>query len=277
MTRIFLIFFCLSITLCSTAGIRELQVMDTAIIKVVYKRTIVLDTLSPSKSFKKDILTLFAGKRASAFYSEENRTDLEMQENPEYLLNSFRDHEMFKYLSGLEKEAIFRNYSNMTQIVHQRYDLSNWQLNEEIIQPKWIIQDSIINLMGFECIKATTHFRGREWTAFFSPEIPIPEGPWKLIGLPGIVLKAYDAKKEYCYEVLEIYSNNPGKVEYFNYRDRLIIKDRIKGLQHRYRVKDSNLADKIETLYGLPHNSDKVVTEQNKRYDFEETDYPHTI
>lgn len=64
-------------TLYSPAKTREVHVIDTARIKIVYERIMVLDTLCPNKRFKNDILSLFAGDRASAFYSEENRTDLE--------------------------------------------------------------------------------------------------------------------------------------------------------------------------------------------------------
>lgn len=275
MARILLMVLFLFCTLCSSARTREVHVIDTARIKILYKRTMVLDTLLPDRRFKTDNLTLFAGERASAFYSEENRTDLEMQENSEYLLSSFKDLESSKYLAGLEKEAIFRDYNKNKQIVHQRYDLSNWQLNEDIAKPHWEIQDSIINVLGYDCIMATSEYRGRKWFAFFSPEIPIPEGPWKLIGLPGIILKACDEKNEYCYEAISIDTRNPGLVEYYNYRDRLIVKDRIKGLSHRYRVKESNMMDKVRIAYGISNKSAKADTIQNRRYDFEETDYPH--
>ena len=275
MARILLMVLFLFCTLCSSARTREVHVIDTARIKVLYKRTMVLDTLLPDRRFKTDNLTLFAGEHASAFYSEENRTDLEMQENPEYLLSSFKDLESSKYLAGLEKEAIFRDYNKNKQIVHQRYDLSNWQLNEDIAKPHWEIQDSMINVLGYDCIMATSEYRGRKWSAFFSPEIPIPEGPWKLIGLPGIILKACDEKNEYCYEAIRINTSNPGLVEYYNYRDRLIVKDRIKGLIHRYRVKESNMMDKVRVAYGISNKSTKADTIKNRRYDFEETDYPH--
>lgn len=275
MTKVLFLILFLFGTHYTSARTREVHRIDTAKIKIVYKRTMVLDTLNPSKRFKTDNLTLFAGERASAFYSEENRNDLEMQENPEYLLNSFKNLASSKYLASLEKEAIFRDYNKNKQIVHQRYDLSNWQLNENIDKPHWQIQDSIINILGFDCMMASSEYRGRTWSAFFTPDIPIPEGPWKLIGLPGIILKACDDKCEYCYEAVKINTCNPGLVEYYNYRDRLIVKDRINGLIHRYKVKESNKMDKVRAAYGLSNKSVNADTTQNRRYDFEETDYPH--
>ena len=48
----------------------------------------------------------------------------------------------------------------------------------------------------FKCFKASCNFRGRDYTAWFTLEIPLPYGPWKLQGLPGLILEAYDTDKE---------------------------------------------------------------------------------
>ena len=42
----------------------------------------------------------------------------------------------------------------------------------------------------YECFMATADYHGRKWTAWFAPEIPVSDGPWKLCGLPGIILQA---------------------------------------------------------------------------------------
>ena len=59
--------------------------------------------------------------------------------------------------------------------------------NEEI---NWTIEDTTKDILGYECIKAETDYHGRHWTAWFTPEIPVAYGPWKLRGLPGLILSA---------------------------------------------------------------------------------------
>ena len=46
---------------------------------------------------------------------------------------------------------------------------------------------------------ATSDFRGRRWTAWFATDIPISDGPWKLGGLPGLILQAYDEGQQHVF------------------------------------------------------------------------------
>lgn len=54
-----------------------------------------------------------------------------------------------------------------------------------------LLPDSARTVMGYECVGAKTLYHGREWMAWFAPEIPVSDGPWKLQGLPGLILEAY--------------------------------------------------------------------------------------
>lgn len=44
----------------------------------------------------------------------------------------------------------------------------------------------------FNAQKATTSFGGRQWTAWFTVDIPFQDGPYKFCGLPGLIVKIED-------------------------------------------------------------------------------------
>lgn len=68
------------------------------------------------------------------------------------------------------------------------------------VELDWELGEETKIVLDYECYKATTKFRGRVWHAWFAPEIPLSLGPWKLSGLPGLILEAYDTDRQYIYE-----------------------------------------------------------------------------
>lgn len=66
----------------------------------------------------------------------------------------------------------------------------------------------------YSCSHARGKFRGREYEVWYAPDIPIPSGPFKLGGLPGLILEAQstDGAIKYLFKQLEISSNIPGLI-----------------------------------------------------------------
>ncbi|BFG69603.1 hypothetical protein KACHI17_04840 [Sediminibacterium sp. KACHI17] len=73
---------------------------------------------------------------------------------------------------------------------------NTYLLNENITTPDWKISPETKEIKGYTCQKATTEFKGRFYEVWFCPKVPYPYGPWKLGGLPGLILEASDSKKE---------------------------------------------------------------------------------
>lgn len=78
----------------------------------------------------------------------------------------------------------------------------------------WQLEKETKKIGNFTVLKATGKFRGRVYTAWYTLEIPLPYGPWKLQGLPGLILEAYDKDKEiYIYfKSLEYPTTNSAKI-----------------------------------------------------------------
>jgi len=69
---------------------------------------------------------------------------------------------------------------------------------------KWNISDETKTIAGILCTKATVLYRGREWAAWFAPDIPLPFGPWKLHGLPGLIVEVHDATNKFTMRAIKI-------------------------------------------------------------------------
>lgn len=65
-------------------------------------------------------------------------------------------------------------------------------VKEKTPKINWEITNESKKIGGYETIKATAFFRGRNYEVWFAPSVPIAAGPWKLQGLPGLILEARD-------------------------------------------------------------------------------------
>ncbi len=61
---------------------------------------------------------------------------------------------------------------------------------DELPDIAWVITDHKKNILGYGCIEAKGKFRGRDYQVWFAQDIPVRYGPWKLNGLPGLILEA---------------------------------------------------------------------------------------
>lgn len=69
---------------------------------------------------------------------------------------------------------------------------------------KWELVDEQKKILSYTCQKAIGTFRGRTYEAWFTPKIPIQEGPYKFTGLPGLILEISDFKKDYVFSCIGI-------------------------------------------------------------------------
>ena len=69
---------------------------------------------------------------------------------------------------------------------------------------KWTLSKETMEICGYKCQKATCHFRGRDFIAWFAPDILVRKGPWKFGGLPGLIMKVSDKDNIYSFECVRI-------------------------------------------------------------------------
>ena len=180
---------------------------EPAILEVHYNRIEVYDTTMRTSRFSKDPVILRVGKDKSVFLGTKRLwKDSIMAVDPATFWEIDRARVMSdkrddtQLLSGHYWNYIYKNIPDGKVTERAYFDMEHWQYTEDWEKPKWEILDESKEIIGYQCFKAVTDYRGRKWTAWFAPEIPVQEGPWKLCGLPGLILEAYDNKEEYRFE-----------------------------------------------------------------------------
>lgn len=84
---------------------------------------------------------------------------------------------------------VFKDYRTNAIYYHDK-QLFPCDLKEQLNLFQWKIGTKQKRILGYKCTKATAHYRGRDYEAWFTTEIPFKVAPWKFHGLPGVVLKA---------------------------------------------------------------------------------------
>lgn len=61
------------------------------------------------------------------------------------------------------------------------------------------IPNTTRNVIGYECQLAECDFGGRHYLAWFTTELPLPYGPYKFGGLPGLILQMQDSEAQFVW------------------------------------------------------------------------------
>lgn len=139
-------------------------------------------------------------------------------------------------LSNGEFMTIYKNYPS-GRLTHTEKICQDWfRYDETMPQFDWELTDSVATVLGYECQSARCCFRGREWTVFYTEDIPLSDGPWKFYGLPGLIMKATDDKGHYTFECIGIKSKADRPVTIYKVPFNNVSRRDYYDTKHRYEV-----------------------------------------
>ncbi|GGX01161.1 hypothetical protein GCM10008086_32630 [Salegentibacter mishustinae] len=125
-----------------------------------------------------------------------------------HLKDSILDSKSPQGIFGISKSKfnykIFKDLKNEELI--SLYDFTSYKYKIKTRLPglTWQIENEKKVIIGYETTLARTRFKGRDYEAWFTPNIPIAEGPYKFYGLPGLILEIQDSKNHYHFKALGI-------------------------------------------------------------------------
>ena len=93
---------------------------------------------------------------------------------------------------GGQPNFVYKHIPAEGKLTFATYHVDWFKYSEPIPALQWKIEGKDSVIAGYHCRAATTSLRGRRWRAWFTLDIPVSDGPWKLCGLPGLILRATD-------------------------------------------------------------------------------------
>lgn len=167
-----------------------------------------------SLDFKPSISKSYRSKAVTVLYITENKS-IYMDEKTPKIGN-------LAHLSGTEKAGarlqiglptfsyIVLKEGEKTKEIEEQLGGSYVGYEEKsMTSAAWTIHEDTLSVAGMLTYKATCTFKNRNWTAWFSPEVPLSEGPYKFQGLPGLILQLSSDDADFHFKIRSIEKDMP--------------------------------------------------------------------
>ncbi len=178
-------------------------VIDTCLVCVTYTFRYSIDTVRHKPLYDRDVLEI--GRSRTLWYSAHARAI-------DSLFQSGANDVNARKVCGMQAgereryEDVITNYptngelSVLTNIWGTEYCYA-----EAMPQIRWQIDPAPTDsLLNYACHRAEARFRGRTYVVWFAPELPFSHGPWKLGGLPGLILRAESTDGLFAWEAVSV-------------------------------------------------------------------------
>ncbi|MGC4130119.1 MAG: GLPGLI family protein [Bergeyella sp.] len=169
--------------------------------RFIYEYKFISDSTN-REDLKTEMMNLDVLKEGSKFYSYTvyhsdsiMKADLEQQLKATGAINIKADSR-----KGNIRYTVTKSYPDYKINLLTRISMDSYSVAEDR-KISWKILSEKEKIGEWEAQKAETEFAGRKWTAWFTTEIPVQDGPYKFHGLPGLIVKLEDKTASHIFEL----------------------------------------------------------------------------
>lgn len=181
-----------------------------------------------------------------------------------------------RYIGG-QTYSIYKNHPAGKLTTTDKIATDWFLIEEPVPEQAWTMTEETKEILGYPCKSARCFFRGRDYIAYYTDEIPVADGPWKFGGLPGFIMEVQDVRNHYSFVCVGINSKSDRRITMpdvpYNKTSR------VKFYQTKYTY-DINPLGYLETVSGIKvnvTNNGETRTDLAKprglTYDYMETDW----
>jgi GLPGLI family protein len=155
-----------------------------------YSQTVFVEYEQQNQSGDPVFHSLFASDNNSLF--KWNELDAKGYNNNQFMYKNKLKNILYDYASGMAKFYF---------------------VEDSLFTMKWQLRADTIHILNRKCFAAETNFRGRSFIAYYTTDIAISDGPWKFVGLPGLILEVKSIDGFVKWTARKIIDNYKGYVE----------------------------------------------------------------
>ena len=135
------------------------------------------------------------------------------------LLRAGKKYRTFDYYKKGDPFHCFDSYHISNNICRFtcRFGADDFLYEEDIPSISWQLLDSVAHICGHHCKEAVGTFRGRTYHVFYAEDIPVSSGPWKLSGLPGLILYAEADDGIFIFQAKEVLPSTGAPIMWTKY------------------------------------------------------------
>lgn len=214
MKTLLLLLLCTGATVASRA-----QKADKLLIRTYYIKHQKGDTLTNGNQ-RTETMVLFLGKNASLFTSLD-KIKHEVSEDQKFRakIMATTTNKPTAFIidstptAHMSKTDYFYFVKENLLVTKEVIALQSYLISEPAATIPWKITADTLSFSGIKCQKATAKLEDQLWTVWFASSYPFPVGPWKLNGLPGLIIEAYDENRKMYYQFAGIENATVGDIQ----------------------------------------------------------------
>jgi GLPGLI family protein len=231
---------------------------ESVILNVVYEFTHINDLNNPDKALTEDML-LALGKTESR-YTRNFKKQLPKNSSGGGIKKVAAIGGPVAVVSSKPSTTteLFQYVAAKKIVTTSKLGMQSYLMEDGLPQIKWKIYQENKTIGNYLCQKAIGEYAGRIYTVWFALELPFHNGPWKLSGLPGLILEAKDSKNEVLFLFKELYKGNEEESTGTTYNVTKFVKTSSLAFAKLEKAYIQDPAAAFQSQ--LPANGPKVVT-----------------
>lgn len=175
-------------------------VLDTAQIKIFYELNFKQDSLKTATTNAQTILLCGRKYLMFTYYYDILKDSLYMDAEKKHMNGMSIMGKAFTLMDNTKYPVlVIANLIQGTTIIREKSGVNYYQYEDSIPALRWQLENADSAIPGYNCGRATCHYKGRDYVAWYAKDISISLGSYVFGRLPGLIMKLYDSHNDYVF------------------------------------------------------------------------------